>query len=170
MFLGPIFRMLANAEGTTREQCLPQEQCGEDVELAANRMPAYWTRLQDSAEWPVDDLSLPVASPPVMCWICGEGFLHNGALFKHCSETHDDYAEYRKRLFWRAQINGFRPLLPWVKRHMLESATFHRTYSAPGSFSLKWAHPEAFLVAKERSEVACVICARKHGLESCFTI
>ena len=38
---------------------------GEDVELAANRMPAYWTRLQDSAEQPVDaqpvdDLSLPV--------------------------------------------------------------------------------------------------------------
>ena len=71
--------------------------CGEDVELAANRMPAYWTRLQDSAEQPVDDLSLPVASPPVMCWICGEGFLHNGALFKHCGEAHGDYAEYRKR-------------------------------------------------------------------------
>ena len=137
MLLGPIFRMLANAEGTSRKQYLPQEQCGEDVELAANRMPAYWTRLQDSAERPVDDLSLPVASPPVMCWICGEGFLHNGALFKHCSEAHGDYAEYRKRLFWRAQIDGFKPLLPWVKRHMLESATFHLTYSVPGSLSLK---------------------------------
>ena len=170
MFLGPIFRMLANAEGTNRKQYLPQEQCGEDVELAANRMPAYWTRLQDSAERPVDDLSLPVASPPVMCWICGEGFLHNGALFKHCSEAHGDYAEYRKRLFWRAQKDGFKPLLPWVKRHMLESATFHLTYSVPASFSLKWVHPEAFLVAKERSEVACVVCARKDWLESRFTV
>ena len=153
MFLGPVFRMLANSEGTSRKQYLPEDQCGEDVELAANRMPAYWTRLQETAERPVDDLSLPVASPPVMCWICGEGFLHNGALFKHCGEAHGDYAEYRKRLFWRAQMDGFKPLLPWVKRHMLESATFHLTYSVPGSFSLKWSHPEAFLVAKERSEV-----------------
>ena len=143
--------------------------CGKDVELAANRMPAYWTRLQDSAEQPVHDLALPVASPPVMCWICGEGFLHNGALFKHCLEAHGDYAEYRKRLFWRAMIDGFKPLLPWVKRHMLESATFHLTYSVPGSFSFKWSHPEAFLVAKERSEVACVVCARKDWLESRFT-
>ena len=50
MYLGPIFRMLANAEDTSRKQYLPQEQCGEDVELAANRMPAYWTRIQDSAD------------------------------------------------------------------------------------------------------------------------
>ena len=123
MLLGPIFRMLANSEGTSRKQYLPEDMCGEDVELAANRMPAYWMRLQDSAEQSVDDLSLSVASPPVMCWICGEGFLHNGALFKHCREAHGDYAEYRKRLFWRAQRDGFKPLLPWVKRHMLESAT-----------------------------------------------
>ena len=164
MLLGPAFRLLANFEGNRGKQYLPQERCGEDIELAANRMPAYWTRLQASA-----DLSLPVASPPVMCWICGEGFLHNGALFKHCSEAHGDHAEYRKRLFWRAQKDGFKPLLPWVKRHMLESATFHLTYSVPGSFSLKWSHPEAFLAAKERCEVACVVCARKDWLESRFT-
>ena len=53
---------------------------------------------------------------------------------------------------------------------MLESASFHLTYSIPGSLSLKWNHPEAFLVAKERSEVACVVCARKDWLESRFTV
>jgi hypothetical protein len=57
-----------------------------------------------------------------------------------------------------------------VKRHILEAATFHLTYSVPGSFSLKCEHPEAFLVAKERSEVACVVCARKDWLESRFTV
>jgi len=36
MFLGPIFRMLANSEGTSRKQYLPEDMCGEDVELAAN--------------------------------------------------------------------------------------------------------------------------------------
>ena len=80
MLLSPILGLLANSEGTSRKQYLPEDMCGKDVELAANRMPAYWTRLQDSAEQPVHDLALPVASPPVMCWICGEGFLHDGAL------------------------------------------------------------------------------------------
>ena len=69
-----------------------------------------------------------------------------------------------------AQKDGFKPLLPWVKRNLLESATFHLTYSVPGSLSLKWSHPEAFPVAKERSEVACVVCARKDWLESRFTV
>jgi len=125
--------------------------------------------MQNSVEQFVEDNTLAVASPPVMCWICGEGFLHNGALQKHCCAQHGDYAEYRKRLFWRAQKDGFKLLLPWVKRHILEAATFHLTYSVPGSFSLKLSHPEAFLIAKERSEVACVVCARKDWLESRFT-
>ena len=71
MILGPIVRLLANAHGAARKQYLPEDLCGEDVELTANRMPAYWRRLQSSAEQPVDDLSLAVASPPVMCWIFG---------------------------------------------------------------------------------------------------
>ena len=40
MLLGPMFWMLANSEGTSRKQYLPEDMCGEDVELAANRMPA----------------------------------------------------------------------------------------------------------------------------------
>ena len=108
---------------------------------------------------------LPVASPPAMCWICGEGFTHNGAFFQHCS-AHGGYAEYRKRLLWRAQQDGFKPLLPWVKRHILQSATFHLTFSVPGSFSLHWNHPEAIATARTRCEVACVVCARKDWLET----
>ena len=79
MLLGPIFRLLTNAHGNRGKTYLPQHMCGEDAELAANRMPAYWTRLQGSAEQSVDDLRLPIATPPVMCWICGEGFVYNGA-------------------------------------------------------------------------------------------
>ena len=74
MVLGPMFRMLANAEGTSRKQYLPQDQCGEDVELAANRMPAYWTRMQKSAGQPVDDLSLPVARWCFLGFVCA-GFI-----------------------------------------------------------------------------------------------
>ena len=108
MLLGPIFRLMSNSLGHRGKQYLPEDQCGEDVELTANRMPAYWREMQDSVEQPDENLQLAVASPPVMCWICGEGFLHNGALFEHCGEKHGDYAEYRKRLFWRVQKDGFK--------------------------------------------------------------
>ena len=79
MLLGPAFRLLSNFEGKRGKQYLPQECCGEDVELAANRMPAYWERMcatanEDDAQCAEELHSLAVASPPVMCWICGEGF------------------------------------------------------------------------------------------------
>ena len=175
MLLGPAFRLLANFEGNRGKQFLPQERCGDDVELAANRMPAYWERMRasangDDAQQGEKQYSLAVASPPVMCWICGEGFLDNPSLSKHCDKKHGDYAEYRKRLFWRAQKDCFKPLLPWVKRHSLQSATFHTTYSVPGSFSLKWSHPDAMTIARERCEVACVVCARKDWLERRFSV
>ena len=49
MVLGPIVRLLANAGGAARKQYLPEDRCGDDVELTANRMPAYWRRLQSCA-------------------------------------------------------------------------------------------------------------------------
>ena len=113
---------------------------------------------------------MPVASPPVMCWICGEGFTHNNAFFQHCTRAHGGYAEYLKRLLWRAQQDGFKPLLPWVKRHIWQSATFHLTFSVPGSCYLHWNHPDAFEVATTRCEVACVICARKDWSENRFPV
>ena len=36
--------------GVSIKQYLPADLCSEDVDLAANRMPAYWRRLQESAE------------------------------------------------------------------------------------------------------------------------
>ena len=62
---------------------------------------------------------------------------------------------HRKRVLWRAPQDGFKPVLPCVKRHML-----HLTYSVPGSFALHWNHTEARAQTTTRCEVACVICAR----------
>ena len=44
----PTLRLLANFKGECRKQYTPQDACGEDVELAANRLPAYFSRLADS--------------------------------------------------------------------------------------------------------------------------
>ena len=94
--MGLIFSLLANASGTSKKQFLLANKCDEYVELAANCMPAYWNRLLDSVEPPVVDLSLAVPSPPVMCWICGEGLLHNGVFVEHCRAQHAEYAGHRK--------------------------------------------------------------------------
>ena len=179
--IGPMLRLLANSRDMCGKSYMPQDLCGEDVELATNRLPAYWARMRDEAAAPndadqpasaarPDDSMIAIATPPVMCGTCGEGFTHLRAFFEHCTKKHGDYAEYRKRLFWRTQKDGFKPLLPWVKRHILQSATFHLTYSIPGSFSLKWSHPDPFNAAMVRSEVACVVCARKDWLENRFRV
>ena len=110
-----------------------------------------------------------MASPLVMCWNCGDGFTHNGAFSQHCANAQGGSLEYRERL-WRAQLDGLKPLLSSVNKHILQSATFHLTFSVPGSFSLHWNRPEAFTVPITRCEVACVICARKHCLENRFPV
>ena len=176
MLLSPAVRLFANHRRESGKTYLDAEACGPDMVLAANRMPAYWRRLEGNLEKPAceDDASvlnsLAVASPPVICWICGEGFRNNLAHKAHCEELHGDYAEYRKRLFWRAQQDGFQPMLPWVKRHILQSASFHLGYSVPGACSLKWCHPDSFIAAMPRAEVPCVVCARKDWIEMRFQI
>ncbi|CAK0869013.1 unnamed protein product, partial [Prorocentrum cordatum] len=163
---GPALRLLANYKGDCGMRYAPRDARGADVELAANGLLAYFTRLADSVAQLVSssasnsgarpvgapDLVLPVASPPVMCWICGEGFTRDGAFFKRCSDARGGCAEYRKRPLWRARQGGVKPLLPWVKRRILQSATFHLTFSVPGSLSLHWNRPEAIAVAKARCE------------------
>ena len=142
-----MLRKHLNSIGKLGKSYLPADSCGKCSELAANKMPAYWTRLvercrtvtPDGAEQPAfqsSDLMLPVASPPVMCWICGEGFSHVNALVKHCSSHHGDYAEYRKLVLWRGQQQGFKPLLPYVKRHIVKSASFLLAYSVPSTMCL----------------------------------
>ena len=44
----------------------------------------------------------PLASPPVMCWQCGAGFLSQQGLARHAHAEHGGYAECRKHIFWLA--------------------------------------------------------------------
>ena len=156
----PILRKHCNAMGKLGKSYLPAEQVGESSELATNKFPAFSTRQIDGAEQPALESTvakLPVASPPVMCWLCGEGFTHTGALVTHCKEKHGDYPEYRKRLLWMAQQEGLKPLLPWVKRHIVQSASFFLTYSVPSTMCIGWRNPDSLTLAKPRCEVGCEV-------------
>ena len=99
MLLEPALRLLDNARGERGKQYVPPEHFGADVLVPALRMPAYWRRLKgdENAVDPIELHSLPVASPPIVCEWCWEGFCDIGSLFKHCWEKHVDPAEYRKR-------------------------------------------------------------------------
>ncbi len=44
----------------------------------------------------------PIASPPVICWQCGAGFLSQQDVARHTQAEHGGYAEYRKHLLWLA--------------------------------------------------------------------
>ena len=62
------------------------------------------------------------------------------------------------------------PMLPWVKRHILQAATFHLAYSVPGTCNMKWSHPDSTVAATPRAEVACVVCARRDWIEQRFRV
>ena len=96
------------------------EQLGEDGKSPLSQFPRCLEHLTSSLDPEVH----AVATPPVLCWLCGAGFLSREAHYRHAREAHGDYAEYRKHLFWLAQERGFLPLLPWQKRHMLANLSF----------------------------------------------
>ena len=84
------------------------EQLGDDGNTPLLGFPRCCKHLTHDLEPEVHG----IATPPVLCWLCGAGFLSQQAFYRHACEAHGDYAEYRKHLFWLAQKLGFLPLLP----------------------------------------------------------
>ena len=83
------------------------EQLGDDENMPLLGFPRCCKHLA----YDLDPEVHAIATPPVLCWLCGAGFLSQQALYRHAREAHGDYAEYRKHLFWLAQKLGFLPLL-----------------------------------------------------------
>ena len=109
-------------------------QLGEDTNSPLFQFPRCCEHLTSSLDPEVH----AIATPPVLCWLCGAGFSSKNALYRHARAAHGDYAEYRKHLFWQAQERGFLPLLPWQKRHMLMNFSFFECFSIPGRGATGW--------------------------------
>lgn len=140
--------------------------CGP-VDWPLSRMPRFLETLADRQTVP---LHLPVACPPVMCYLCGEGFLSKTSLARHTHVKHSGWAEYRKRLFWEAETKGFERMLPWVKRWILARFSFFQCYAVPGEPCQDWEKDDSFSRAVPRREVACVVCARKDWIDRRFEV
>ena len=76
---------------------------------------------------------------------------------QHCRNKHGGLAEYRKRLFHKAEEAGPCPLLPWNKRNMAQGLRFFRKHSVPNSVN-DWTS-KATTQARPREEQACALCA-----------
>ena len=161
------------------------EQLGSDDSSPLSQFPQVLAHLcsEASAAQPaarLDPTVHPIATPPVLCWQCGKGFTSQDALWRHAQRAHGGWAEYRKHLFWYAQRQGFLPLLPWQKRHMLANFAFFQCHSIPESGGIEWnvarhgsvAQPAASLMnsAVPRQEIGCAICARRDWIEHRFRV
>ena len=145
---------------------VPQELVVSQTPLPLQTFPAYC-----SEKLPANEAgTLPVPSALVMCWLCGAGFNSRVQFKAHAEAHHGGIAEYRKRLFWQAQEEGFVPLLPWIKRHILQRFAFFQTRSFPhaghASAGLAFHAEETARDSEPRREEACAICARLGFLET----
>ena len=142
------------------------EQLGEDINSPLTQFPRCCEHLTSTLNPEVH----AIATPPMLCWLRGAGFVSTHALFRHTRTAHGDYAEYRKHLFWLAQELGFLPLPPWQKRHMLANFSFFQCFSTPESGAMGWSEGKSPTTAERRQEMGCAICARKDWLEHCYRV
>ena len=112
------------------------------------------------AEW---GSTMEIAFPD-MCLLCGTKFACAIDLEKHCAEKHVSYCEYRKRCFYLARQDDWKPLQPQAKRAIIQNLSQFQVACVSGSGINDW--PPTGAIFEERREVACATCARLDFLEA----
>ena len=102
---------------------------------------------------------------PVVCELCHKGFIGKDALASHCEQVHGNWAEYRKRVFYKAMKDGLQPQQPWTKRAYLNAQAFFLRHSVPSSYN---DYTTKVLQAVPRRQEACAICAIPDWIENRF--
>jgi len=103
-----------------------------------------------------------VLQAPVVCQLCGLGFLSRQALWKHCELHHHSWCEYRKRLIFEVQQRNAVPLRPVEKRRFAGNYMQDLLYSRPGRGTVK---PNECTM---RQVVACAVCAVKDWIDDYY--
>ena len=78
----------ATKSTTMFKRYVTSEQLGEDGDSPLSQFPRCCDHLTSS----LDPEAHAVASPPVLCWLCGAGFLSHQALYRHARQAHGDHA------------------------------------------------------------------------------
>ena len=115
------------------ERIEPAEEKREH--LASQCLPRHYVDSGAPQPAGVNEPAQAIATAPVTCELCHVGLVGHDKLEQHCARKHGGFAEYRKRVFFRARESGLGRLLPWVKRVMVQSFQFFRLRSVPSSFN-----------------------------------
>ena len=108
----------------------------------------------------LDPFATPRLTAPILCELCGRGFLDKRALHDHFQDSHGGIQEVRKTIFWHAEQLDALPLSMKRKRTML--ANFDQ--------ALRCCRPGGTGELEPRRDVACVVCARKGWLDARFPV
>ena len=111
----------------------------------------------------------PCVSPPIVCELCGQGFLHVGALKNHCEQKHANYAEYAKRMLFRQEETGPREISHQEKRNLIQSFAQFQCCSIVSAGCNDWVSHQPEQLVPRRQE-ACVVCARLDWIEHRYLV
>ena len=103
-----------------------------------------------------------VLQAPVICQLCGAGFLSPAGLWEHAKAAHHSWAEYRKRLIFEVQQKMSVPLQPVEKRRLAGNFMQDLLHSYPGRNTVQ---PGKCTM---RQIVACATCAYKDWIDDFY--
>ena len=103
--------------------------------LASQCLPKHYEDSNTSQPAGVEQSGQAIASAPVVCELCHVGLSGFDTFHQHCRRAHKSFAEYRKRVFYKAREAGLQPILPWLKRQMAHNFQFFRFFCVPGTLS-----------------------------------
>ena len=106
--------------------------------------------------------SLAVMQAPVVCQLCGAGFLSPKQLWRHAEKAHHSWAECRKRLIYEIQQRHSVPLAPREKRRLAANFYQDLLFSNPSRDTLRPGE------CTMRQIVACATCAIKDWIDDFY--
>ena len=106
--------------------------------------------------------STPTIQAPVICQLCGAGFLSPKDLWAHAAKEHHSWAEARKRLIFEVQRRTSVPLHPPEKRRLANNFMHDLLYSYPGRNTVRPGE------CTMRQIVACAVCAIKDWIDDFY--
>ena len=106
--------------------------------------------------------SQPIMQAPIICQLCGAGFLLPKDLWAHSVKEHHSWAEARKRLIFEVQQRTSVPLQPIEKRRLARNFMHDLLYSYPGRNTVQRDK------CTMRQIVACAVCAVKDWIDDFY--
>ena len=124
------------------------------TEVASPDIPHFaQTTIGQSGAAEHSNAQLLIIQAPVICQLCGAGFLSKKNLWRHAEKEHHSWAEARNIFIFEVQQRTAVPLRPIEKRRLASNLMQDLLYSRPGRNTVRLGE------CTMRQIVACAVCA-----------